>query len=784
MGLRGRDRSVQWHLIALTLAVLVPALVFAAIGLVRTANEQVALVDQGLVSTSHALALAVDREVARSIAALQLLATSRSLDAEGLATFRQEALRARDSQEGWWTISLVRADGTVVLRLMERPEAARNVADLPYVRAVLDTRRPAVSGLYAARSTGRLTVAVAVPVLREGEVRHILIAGIEPAVFSPLLGMPTEREWVRAIVDGEGVIVARNRAAAQFVGQPATEAFLQTTRGTEERPFESTTIDGQAVRGAFTRAPLSGWFAVVNVRREVLERPFHRSLLRLLALGLILLVTALTGAVIFGRRLARPLNALARVAPAIARGEEVATPPTGVSELVVLGGALGEAAASIRARREENLRLLSAEQRARSQAETQAEMLRRLQVIGDDAGLLGLGPRALLDELMRRVCEVLGADSAAVLLLDEARTGLRTAGFAGPGGGAAGRTVPAGEGIAGRIVREGEGVVVAEVTAADGGWVGRRARSLAGVPLRIESEVAGVMYVTAPQSGRFTPDLELLGHVADRVVLALQRARVAERERQALEAQAAARAKEDFIAVLSHELRTPLTAIIGWVRMLRSGRIDPDRAQRALAGIERSAVMQGQLVDDLLDLSRILAGKMEIDRQPVDLPGLVERTVETVRMEAEAKGLGLATAIDPTVPVVLGDGRRLQQVLTNLLTNAIKFTERGGRVEVSLGHVGDAARLRVADTGQGIEPALLPFVFDRLWQGDTDAQRRHGGLGLGLSIVRHLVALHGGTVTAESPGRGRGATFTVTLPLAGAELPAAAPSPATLAPPP
>ena len=621
--------------------------------------------------------------------------------------------------------------------------------------------------------------------LRDGEVRHILIAGIEPTVFAPLLGMPTEREWVRAIVDGEGVIVARNRAAAQFVGQPVTEPFLRMIRGADERSFESTTIDGRPVHGAFTRAPLSGWFAVVNVRREMIEGPFHRSLLGLAGLGLVLLVTAITGAVVFGRQLARPIDALARVAPAIARGEEVATPPTRVSELVVLGGALGGAAASIRARTEENLRLLSSEQHARSQAEANAEMLRRLQAISDDDGLLQLGPGEVLDELMRRVRDVLGADGAILLLLDEARTGLRPAGSAGPGGDQARTaTVPAGEGIAGRIVSGDEGVVVADVPVADAARLGRHVRSLVAVPLRIEGDVAGMMYVGARVTNRFTAaDLELLGHAADRIVLALQRARVVERERRAREAQAAVRAKEDFIAVVSHELRTPLTAIVAWVRMLRSGRIDPDRAQQALAGIERSAVMQVQIVDDLLDLSRILAGKMEIDQQPVDLSALVERTVETVRMDADARRVTLTTAIDPAAPVVLGDGRRLQQVVTNLLTNAIKFTEAGGRIEVCLERAGESARLRVTDTGQGIDPAVLPFVFDRFRQGDTDTQRRHGGLGLGLSIVRHLVELHGGTVTAESPGRGRGATFTVTLPLPTAAVPAAAGPRAALAPP-
>lgn len=190
-------------------------------------------------NTSHVLALAVDREVARSIAALQLLGTSRSLDTEDRSTFHQEALRARDSQEGWWTLSLVRPDGTVVLRLMERPEASRNVADLLYVRAVLETRRSAVSGLYASRSTGRPTVAVAVPVLRDGAMRHILIAGIDPNVFAPLLGTPSEREWVGVRVTWwelhGGSVTAespgRGRGATFTVTLPLAGATLSTPAG-------------------------------------------------------------------------------------------------------------------------------------------------------------------------------------------------------------------------------------------------------------------------------------------------------------------------------------------------------------------------------------------------------------------------------------------------------------------------------------------------------------------------------------------------------------------------
>ena len=285
------------------------------------------------------------------------------------------------------------------------------------------------------------------------------------------------------------------------------------------------------------------------------------------------------------------------------------------------------------------------------------------------------------------------------------------------------------------------------------------------VPIfRRDGRVLGCFQVHDKRDGRpfDDEDVVLLEGLAASAAIALENARLlGEREE-------ADRAKDQFLATLSHELRTPLTAILGWTRMLRSGRLDSTSHATALETIERNTRLQTQLIEDLLDVSRIISGKLQLDRQPVELATVVEAATQSLRSVAEAKGVGIRLLIETDGgDLVEGDPHRLQQVVLNLLSNAIKFTPREGRVEVRLGRADDYARLVVSDSGQGIAPEVLPHVFDTFRQADGTHTKQHGGLGLGLAIVRHLVALHGGTARAESDGVDRGATFTVELPLAG-----------------
>jgi PAS domain S-box-containing protein len=229
-------------------------------------------------------------------------------------------------------------------------------------------------------------------------------------------------------------------------------------------------------------------------------------------------------------------------------------------------------------------------------------------------------------------------------------------------------------------------------------------------------------------------------------------------------AEAASRAKDAFLAMISHELRTPLSPILAWASLLRQGVLDAEKTERALETIERSARSQARLIDDLLDISRIVAGKLRLQVRPVQLPAVIEAAIEVVRPAAEARRIRLQTVVDTETGLIAGDPERLQQVVWNLLSNAIKFTPKGGRVQVTLERVNSHVEIAVSDTGQGIPAEFLPHLFERFQQVETGTTRTHGGLGLGLAIVRHIVELHGGTMHAESPGEGKGTTITVKLP--------------------
>jgi signal transduction histidine kinase/CheY-like chemotaxis protein len=252
-----------------------------------------------------------------------------------------------------------------------------------------------------------------------------------------------------------------------------------------------------------------------------------------------------------------------------------------------------------------------------------------------------------------------------------------------------------------------------------------------------------------------------------------------EREQSARrESEIASRLKDDFLATMSHELRTPLSAILGWAAILRRKDLDGATRERALDVIERNASAQARLIDDVLDVSRIIRGSLRLRTEPVDVATFLNEALNVVRPAADAKGVVLVPRIDASVGIVGGDPDRLQQVAWNLLANAVKFTPRGGRIEVGAAREGAHVVITVKDTGSGIRPSLLPHVFDRFRQGDASTTRTHGGLGLGLAIVRHLVELHGGTASAASDGDDSGACFTVQLPAPEAVPPAATPSPA------
>ena len=304
-------------------------------------------------------------------------------------------------------------------------------------------------------------------------------------------------------------------------------------------------------------------------------------------------------------------------------------------------------------------------------------------------------------------------------------------------------------------------------------------RSAMIVPLVARGRTLGTLAFVWSQAGRhYGPaDLALAEDLAHRAATAVDNARLYR------EAERANRAKDDFVATLSHELRTPLQAMLGWTMLLKSGRMEPAQMAEAIEHIERNTRQQAKLIDELLDVSRIVSGKMRIERQPVGLTAVIEHAVESVRSDADAKRIALRSRIVSSVSV-LGDAVRLEQVVVNLIANAVKFTPEGGRVDVTVDRHQASARIVVRDTGQGIEPRALSQIFERFQQADSPSTRRHGGLGLGLAIVRYIVNLHGGTVHARSEGTGKGATFTVYLPVLAVQALPEAPAAAAPEPPP
>jgi signal transduction histidine kinase/integral membrane sensor domain MASE1/ActR/RegA family two-component response regulator len=406
---------------------------------------------------------------------------------------------------------------------------------------------------------------------------------------------------------------------------------------------------------------------------------------------------------------------------------------------------------------------------------------------------------AALPRILQRICKTFDWEVGVVWGIDQPNDVLKCLKvFPSPGGAAAGfeklsyeRTFATGVGLPGRVWQSLKPAWIPDVTS-DQNFPRAPAAAAAGLhaalafPIMSGEKFLGVMEFFSYEIRQ--PDCPLLdacagiggqiGQFLERKGVEEERERALVREHAARnEAEEANRLKDEFLATLSHELRTPLTAMLGWLSMLRGGRLDHDTVGHALETVERNARAQAQLIEDLVDVSRIAGGKLKLEVAPVDLRALISAAVDVVRPAADARGVLLHVATDASVGPVAGDASRLQQVIWNLLSNAVKFTQRDGHVYISLRRVDSFAEIEVRDTGIGIAPDFLPSVFERFRQAESPVTRSHRGLGLGLAIVRHLTELHGGTVSAESAGEGLGASFKIQIPLASSEVPKSDPQP-------
>ena len=326
-----------------------------------------------------------------------------------------------------------------------------------------------------------------------------------------------------------------------------------------------------------------------------------------------------------------------------------------------------------------------------------------------------------------------------------------------------------------RAVRTGEVVITDNYMHAQRGHPtvvvgpdnGLRPETSMAVPMAVMGRIIGTIEVQSYQSNVYRPEhVTAMSMAANLTAVAIENVRLLKLERTARQAaEESNRLKDEFLATVSHELRTPLTAILGWSRLLEDGSVEDGLSKQAIETICRNAKAQAQIVDDILDVSRIITGNLYLDLHPLELAPVVKNAINVVRPTADAKGIKIDARLAATQAMVSGDTNRLQQVIWNLLSNAVKFTSSGGCVTVRLAHVGSNVEIRVSDTGQGISREFIPYVFDRFRQADSTTTRHHGGLGLGLAIARHLVEIHGGTIKAESAGEGCGATFTIKLPV-------------------
>ncbi len=408
-------------------------------------------------------------------------------------------------------------------------------------------------------------------------------------------------------------------------------------------------------------------------------------------------------------------------------------------------------------------------ERKRSEAERERHYLDGVKLTETNRALVGTFKIAQVTEIICRAArELTGADGATFVLREGDRVRYVDEDAIAPLW--KGQAFPLDGCISGWAIQQGRQAAIEDIYQDEriphDAYRPTFIQSLVMTPIGPGTPVASIGVYWARRHRASEYETKLLQSLASAADLALAGVRAYDEARRAqAQAEEANRLKNEFLATVSHELRTPLNGILGWAKILHAGGLPAAKTQQALETIERNARLQNRLIEDLLDISRIISGKLRLDMRELNLAAVIEAALSIVRPAAEAKAVHLQTFLDPAVGLVVGDADRLQQVVWNLLSNAIKFTSSGGQVSVRLKLVQTQVELSVSDTGAGISPAFLPYVFDRFRQADGSITRSHGGLGLGLAIVRHLVELHGGTVQANSLGEGQGTTFTVSLPL-------------------
>ena len=752
--------TLRRRLLLVGAAGVLPLAVACGIALLVLADHQKQRASQSGIEVTRALSIAVDAELQRSLAALQALAADPRAQAGDLTRYRELLERAVAMRPDWTEVIVHDAQGRMVMNTSVPPgEPLPPTVESKSLAETLRTGKPVVGQLRrGVRGTWRFPVRA--PVLDGGTVRYVLTAVVDPAPFVAILSRQRlPEDWVVSIFDADGLRVARSRRHDEFIGTEAAPTVKKLIDGGGvEGSGLARALEGDRIYTAYTRSSSTGWTVAIGIPPSVVESAAIDSLLLYGGGTLVSVGLGILAAVLLSRRITAPMAALSAAAQALGRREPLAAPATDIPEIREVGDSLVAAAGERDRAEAEREALLVRERQARAAAEALAAVARTINT-------LDLG--AALQNITESACALLHAHVATLFRLDTDGSLVLIAG-GGPRGTTLNRdaVVPRGTGLVGLAVQAREAVVSGDLLA-DPRVVyppEMRARVEAGihrvglaVPLMAQGRITGALFVGAPPGRLFSEDdVRLVSTFADQAAVAIANAELFD------EMQRANRAKDEFLAMLGHELRNPLNAIGSAASLLGLQNGKAEMTERACAVIHRQVQHLARLVEDLLDVSRVTSGKVVLVREPTDLAELVTGTLASWR--AAGRFARHRVTQETAAVWVDADPTRLEQVLGNLLANALKYTPSGGAITVRVRAEAERAVLEVEDTGAGIPPELLGKIFDLFVQGERTLDRAQGGLGIGLTLTRALVEMHGGTVEARSAGTGQGAAFTIRLP--------------------
>lgn len=776
--------ALRRRLFLLAAAGVVPLALMAGVGLWVLVQNEREQTERASLDLTRALATAVDAELRRSTSLLEALAVNPALDSGDVEAFARTAERVMQTNPPWRAIILAEESGRVVLNTGLRSSERGAIVETESFQRARLTRQPLVGAL-ALGPKGEYGVPVRVPVLRDGELRFVLTGVLKPeAILEVVTRQRVPPDWVVSVFDARASRVARSRGHEKSIGTPPAPSLQQLMVGHGDEGVGITyTLEGEPIFTAFTRRSGTGWSVAIGIPLHSVEAGAYRSAMALGGGVLLSLLVGGAAALWIARRINQPIKALRQAAQTLGRGELPQLPSSDIRELQEVADALLASAEQRERAEAEREKLLAAERSARSAAE---EARRRLERLAGAGAVLSrsLKPDATLAAIASIVVPGI-ADWARVDLLD-ADGNLQRAltHHADPERSRIGRELvqrlqasPGTPGSMAWCVATGRSHLAhldspAEIEAIRdpelhefATAIGMRAYFV--VPLVARGRRLGALATLQAESGRrFTDDdCSMLVELAQRAALALDNARLyAEAESARRQSEKANRAKDEFLAMLGHELRNPLAPIVTALHLMKRRNDSATEVERRI--IERQVAHLLRLVDDLLDVSRIAKGKLQLESERVDMKAVVATALELTQPLLEKRALAIELVLPDAPPHVSGDAVRLAQVLCNLLTNAVKFSPPDGRIALSLRQDADTVELVVEDSGSGISAELLPRVFDLFLQGEQNIDRRSGGLGLGLAIVKTLVELHRGSVSAHSDGPGCGSRFVVRLPAA------------------